>query len=516
MHGIYQTGGGRMSHSATEESRRTLRALLTTSPAARVRAARAAFDDHRWEVAYRRRLVLTDTLAVVVGVVVAYCLRWEQFTVEPVRADVHVPYLVLSLLVGLAWLVSLVVSRSRDPRVMGSGPTEYHRVFDASWRLFAVLAVLAFLLRFPEARGYLAFAFPIGLGGLFLGRYGWRQWLHRQRANGLARSAVLAIGHRDQAERLIRDLNGRDESGYRVVGVCVPSGVVANGEEIRGVPVLGELRQAGEVATRVGADIVAVSGSDAITAEVVRRLGWELEPYGVDLMLTAELADVAGPRITITPAESVSLLHVDAPRFTGPRFAVKTAADWAGAALLTFLLLPVLVLVSLAVLVTSRGGIFYKQERVGRNGRTFPMFKFRSMRVGADREVATLVEQNDGAGPLFKMREDPRVTPVGRVLRRYSLDELPQLLNVLRGDMSLVGPRPPLPREVAKYEQKVRRRLLVKPGLTGLWQVGGRSDLSWEESVRLDVYYVENWTLFGDFLILARTARAVFSGHGAY
>ncbi|MFB8230108.1 sugar transferase [Cellulosimicrobium sp. NPDC055967] len=504
-----------MSHSVTEDARRSLRTLLATTPAARIRAARAAFAAQGWEVAYRRRLLLTDTAVIVVAVLVAYFLRWDQFINEPVR-ETRVPYVVLSLLVGVAWSVSLVASRTRDPRVMGSGPTEYHRVFDASWRLFAVLAVLAFLLRFPEARGYLAFAFPLGLGGLLLGRYAWRQWLHAQRAHGRMRSAVLAIGHRDQAERLIRDLNGRDESGYRVVGVCVPSGGFGAGEEIRGVPVLGELRHAGEVATRVGADVVAVSGSDAITAEVVRRLGWELEPYGVDLMLTAELADVAGPRITITPAESVSLLHVDAPRFTGPKFAVKSVIDWTGAALITLAALPVLVLVALAVRTTSRGPVLFRQERVGRNGRTFPMFKFRSMRVGADREVQHLEEQNDGAGPLFKMRDDPRVTRVGRVLRRYSLDELPQLFNVLRGDMSLVGPRPPLPREVQKYEKKVRRRLLVKPGLTGLWQVGGRSDLSWEESVRLDVYYVENWTMFGDFLILARTARAVFSGSGAY
>ncbi|MCB7136940.1 sugar transferase [Cellulosimicrobium marinum] len=505
-----------MSQSVSVAGRRTLRTLLTTSPAARVRAARAAFHDHSWQVSYRRRLAVTDTAVIVVAVLVAYFVRWDKFIEEPVRADVRVPYVVLSLLVGLAWSLSLVASRTRDPRVMGSGPTEYQRVFDATWRLFAVLAVLAFLLRFPEARGYLAFAFPLGLGGLLAGRYAWRQWLHRQRGRGLARTAVLAIGHRDQAERLIRDLNGRSESGYRVVGVCVPAGAVGADEEIRGVPVLGELRHAGEVATRIGADTVAVSGSDAITAEVVRRLGWELEPYGVDLMLTAELADVAGPRITITPAESVALLHVDAPRFTGPRFAVKSATDWIGAAALVLLLLPVLLVVALAVRCTSRGPVLYRQERVGRNGRTFPMFKFRSMREGADREVLSLADVDDGSGPLFKVREDPRVTRVGRVLRRYSLDELPQLFNVLRGDMSLVGPRPPLQREVEQYETSVRRRLLVKPGLTGLWQVGGRSDLSWEESVRLDVYYVENWTLFGDFLILARTARAVYSGHGAY
>ncbi len=223
MQGVEPTGGGRMSHSVTDDTRRGLRTLLTASPAARIRAARAAFAAQGWEVAYRRRLLVTDTVVIVVAVLVAYFLRWDAVIDEPV-SRARVPYVVLSVLVGVAWSVSLVASRTRDPRVMGSGPTEYHRVFDASWRLFAVLAVLAFLLRFPETRGYLAFAFPLGLAGLLAGRYAWRQWLHRQRAHGGMRSAVLAIGHRDQAERLIRDLNSRDESGYRVVGVCVPSG----------------------------------------------------------------------------------------------------------------------------------------------------------------------------------------------------------------------------------------------------------------------------------------------------
>ncbi|MBD5786621.1 sugar transferase [Cellulosimicrobium terreum] len=499
-----------------QDTRLRLRALWTTSRASRLRTARAAFAAPRWDVSYRRRLLATDSAAVVLAVTVAYFLRWEPALTESGRVNYGLPYSALSVLIGGAWLISLVLGRTRDPRVMGRGPTEYHRVFDASWRLFALFAVLAFLLQFPEARGYLAFAFPLGLAGLLASRYAWRQWLHRERAQGRARSAVLAIGHREQAERLIRDLNDSAESGYRVVGVCVPTGGVTDGEAIRGVPVLGELRHAGDVATRVGADVVAVSGSDTITADVVRRLGWELEPSGVDLMLTAELTDVAGPRITITPAETVALLHVDAPRFTGPRFVVKSVTDWVGAALLTLVLLPVLLAVALAVRLTSRGPVFYRQERVGRNGRTFRMFKFRSMRVHADDDVVALADANEGSGLLFKMRDDPRVTRVGRVLRRYSLDELPQLFNVLRADMSLVGPRPPLPSEVSRYESDVRRRLLVKPGLTGLWQVGGRSDLSWEESVRLDVYYVENWTVFGDFLILARTARAVVKGTGAY
>jgi exopolysaccharide biosynthesis polyprenyl glycosylphosphotransferase len=505
-----------VAEQVSQDTHRGFRQMIAVSRAARFRSVRETFAQEGWYVGYRRRLIVTDTAAVVLAVAVAYFLRWERFEQHAVRSTPSGMYVLLSVLIGLAWCLSLAVAKSRDTRVMGSGLTEFQRVFDASWRLFAILAIMAFLTRYQEARGYLVFAFPIGVFGLLSGRYFWRRWLHRMRARGAGKSAVLVIGHRDQAERLIRNLNGKPSSAYRVIGVCIPTGQVVDGETILNIPVLGDLRQAGAIAAQVGADTVAVSGSDAITADVVRRLGWELEPQGVDLMLTAELADVAGPRITITPAESVSLLHVDAPRFTGPRFVVKSATDWVGAMLLTLVLSPVFIAAAIGVKLTSRGPVFYRQTRVGRNGKSFPMYKFRSMRVGADAEVAALAAQSDGAGPLFKMRDDPRVTRVGRVLRRYSIDELPQLFNVLRGDMSLVGPRPPLPSEVSAYEQKVRRRLLVKPGLTGLWQVGGRSDLSWEESVRLDVYYVENWTVFGDFLILARTARAVFSGAGAY
>jgi exopolysaccharide biosynthesis polyprenyl glycosylphosphotransferase len=330
---------------------------------------------------------------------------------------------------------------------------------------------------------------------------------------------------------VIRLLNDAPEQGLVVVGVCLPAGETSGddirpdrtrtrdtvpGDEVGGVPVLGDLSRVGEAAALVRASAVAVSTSGRITTEVVRRLGWQLERVGVDLMLTTELADVEATRVTVTPASGISLLHVASPQFDGHTFRVKLAVDWVLAALLTLLALPVLVGVGLAVVLTSTGGLFYLSERVGRDGKIFRMVKFRTMRVGADREVPALAERNDAAGPLFKMRTDPRITRVGRILRRYSLDELPQLFNVLCGHMSLVGPRPALPHEAAAYEERMRRRLLVKPGMTGMWQVSGRSDLPWDEAVRLDVYYAENWTPVLDLLILARTVRAVVSGRGAY
>ncbi|GAB2467845.1 sugar transferase [Xylanimonas ulmi] len=488
------------------------------SPRAALRArglqmTRAAFGLSPWYRAYRRRLAMTDVLVIVASVALA---AWVHAGEAHVSAGPATRVATAAVL-GLLWYVALAADRTYDPRTFGSGPLEFHRVFDASWKLFSLVAVVAFLIKMEGARTYLVVALPVGLVGLLATRYAWRGWLHRHRTERHMTTAVLAIGLRDQAERLIREMNGRPSSGYRVVGVCVPSGTVRAGEEIDGVPVLGDLKTAGAIAAQVGADCVAVSGSDAVTADVVRRLGWELEPVGVDLMLTAELADVAGPRITVTPAAGVSLLHVDAPRFAGPKFLLKAVMDWAGAAMLTVLVLPVLVVTAVAVKATSKGPVFFRQDRVGRGGRTFRMLKFRTMVVGAERMVAQVAaDGDDGAGVLFKRRDDPRVTPVGRVLRRYSIDELPQLFNVLSGNMSLVGPRPPLPSEVSKYEARMRRRLLVKPGLTGLWQVGGRSDLPWEECVRLDVYYAENWTPFGDLMILARTAKAVFGGAGAY
>ena len=478
-----------------------------------LRAARDVFRRAPWSTGYRRRLMLTDAAVIVAAIALTDVVRGEAATLPAEAWRVA-----LSLGLAVLWMAALLGSRSYDPRVFGSGPMEYHRVFDASWRLFSVVTVVAFLVAADAARTYLLVTLPVGLAGLLTFRYAWRQWLHRHRAERGMTTAVLAVGLREQAERLIQELNEtRPDFGYRVVGVCIPTGTVRAGEEVAGVPVLGDLRTAGTVAQQIGADCVAVSSSDAITADVVRKLGWQLEPVGVDLMLTAELAGVAGPRITITPASGVALLHVDAPRFEGPKFLLKAAVDWVGAAVLTLVLAPVLAAIALAVKVTSPGPALFRQERVGLGGRRFNMLKFRTMDVDAEARAAALKQQaNDGAGPLFKQRHDPRITRIGRVLRRYSLDELPQLFNVLGGSMSLVGPRPPLPAEASAYEARMRRRFLVKPGLTGLWQVGGRSDLEWEECVRLDVYYAENWTLFGDLMILARTARAVLTGAGAY
>ncbi len=282
------------------------------------------------------------------------------------------------------------------------------------------------------------------------------------------------------------------------------------------IPVLGTFSDVADVAARMHADSGILTSSDQLPPATVRRIAWSLESSTVELAVAPALTEIAGPRIHIRQLAGLPLLHVAVPQYEGSKQAAKAVFDVTTAVVLSILLSPVLLVLALIVRFSSRGPVIFKQERVGLNGRTFRMLKFRTMVDGAEDRLDELMPLNEGSGPLFKVRDDPRVTRVGRILRRYSLDELPQLWNVIRGDMSIVGPRPPLPSEVERYEPEVRRRLLVKPGVTGPWQISGRSDLSWAEGVRLDLFYVENWSLMGDLLMIWRTLRVVLRRHGAY
>lgn len=501
------TPGGRMTQ--VQEGRRT---------GLPVAAGRRGAAPPPWVAAYAARVAASDVVAVSVAMAVAYLVRFDPARGTTVSGNFSPSYLSLSAGLAIAWLAALGLVHSRHRRVVGTGAEEYHLVFAATWRLFALVAIVAYLLKMQIGRGYLAVAAPLGLALLIAGRYFWRLWLHRRRDHGEFRSGVLVIGHRAKAARLIDEVNHAPHAGYTVVGVCVPSGEVAPDEEILGVPVLGSIEEAAEAARLVGASAVAVSGADAVTSEAVRQLGWDLEGTGTDLALTLALLDVAGPRVHLSPVSDLPLMYVDEARFSGSRYVLKSVFDWVTALLITLVLAPLLLVVAVLVATTSAGPVLYAQQRVGKDGRPFRMYKFRSMRRGADAMLDDVLaaEGADGVGIYYKPKHDPRVTRIGRVLRRYSLDELPQLFNVLNGTMSLVGPRPQVDAEVAQYDRRASRRLLVKPGLTGLWQVSGRNDLPPDEAIRLDVRYVENWTMFGDLLIMARTVKAIFAAGGAY
>jgi len=474
--------------------------------------------DVPWVARYLRRLRVCDA-AVLAYAILGTHLVWFGAR-SPDVASTHrfgVSYLLVSVGLWVVWMVSLSLNDTREPRVLGDGGEEYQRVVLASFRVFGVVAIVAFLAQEQLGRGYLAVAFPVGTVGLVISRWMWRKYLHLQRRDGRWGQRVLLVGDQDDVCALAAELRRRPESGLRIVGACVPQLAGAGPLPDGALPVLGDVTQVQAVAEASGARAVAVTASRGVPPAVLRRIGWSLEGTGIDLLVAPALTNVAGPRIHVRPMAGLPLLHVEEPRLPRGGQLLKTTFDVGGSLALIALLSPVLLAVALAVRVSGPGGVFYRQARIGRGGTTFRVWKFRSMRADADRELqALLAAQGRADQPLFKVEDDPRITPVGHFIRKYSLDELPQLFNVLAGDMSLVGPRPQRAEEVALYDDVAERRLLAKPGMTGLWQVSGRSDLPWEEAVRLDLYYVENWSFTVDLVLLWRTVFTVARASGAY
>jgi len=464
----------------------------------------------------RRALVVGDLVAIAVAIAAAWALRLGFDGANALDPALRWWYVLLTVVLAVAWPAALAMARSRDRRVMGQGTGEARRVFAATWRLFAIFAVAGYLLRVEVGRTFLAIAAPLGLALLLAWRGIARRYLRKARAAGQGLRDVVVVGPREKVARIKEMIGDGTVSGYRLVGVCVPNGPVEPDEHVEGVPVLGDIDDVRLVAETRGARMVLVTGSDAVCSQTVRRIGWDLEGTGIDLALSVALVDVAGPRVTVQPVGGLPWVFVDEPRFTGWRYVAKNVVDFVGTSLIALALSPVLLAVAGIIKVTSPGPVLYRQERIGKDGKPFPMLKFRSMVVDADKRLAeVLAAEGREVGMFYKPVNDPRVTPIGRFIRRYSIDELPQLFNVLRGEMSLVGPRPQIQAEVDLYDRAAFRRLRVKPGLTGLWQVSGRSDLTPEESIRLDVRYVENWSGLTDLAILARTAKAVVAGEGA-
>jgi len=425
------------------------------------------------------------------------------------------PFWLAILLLSTLWVAAMLVSRSYEERFLWVGPEEFRRVFFAAALLVATVGTVSWALKLEVARGFVVIALPLAAVLTLAHRCVQRQWVHRARIRGCLQQTALLVGHRGAVAALQRQIEREAYHGYRVIGCCVPH-AVDEGERFAGPPVLGDLGEVVDVVRRYEVDTVAVLPSPELDGAALRRLGWDLEKTHAELLLAPAVTEVVGPRVRIRPVCGLPLLHMERPELRGVRRLTKDVFDRCAAAGGILLVAPILVVAAVAVKASSPGPVFFRQTRVGRDGRTFTMLKFRSMVVDADLMTETLAMENDGNGVLFKRRVDPRTTRVGRFLRRYSFDELPQLVNVLRGDMSLVGPRPPLPSEVDRYGFDMHRRFLVKPGLTGLWQVSGRSDLSWDDSVRVDVRYVENWSLTFDFMILCKTVSAVIRGSGAY
>ncbi len=477
-------------------------------------------DDGDWRGAYSR-LLWTSDLAVLAVVVFGAQIAWfglgnaEVAIREDSRLTVFSYWLFSALLIGV-WMWSLSLIDSRSDRAIGTGSVEYIRVISVSIRLFGILAILAFLLRVDVARGYLLISLPLGVGMLLLERWLWRQWLITRRARGEFSARVVLVGSAQSVAQIGEAVRRDPSAGYHVVGACIPGAIEGGMVEGTTIPVLGGVSRLASAMAAVAADTVAVTSTDELPPSSVKRISWALEAGRQHLVLAPSIVDIVGPRIQTRPVAGLPLIHVETPRYSeGQRFAKRTT-ELAVAGIGLILLSPVIIAIAIAIRASTGGPAIFAQTRVGLDGREFRLYKFRTMVENAEELLTTLeLKQTAGNEVLFKMHDDPRVTPIGRVLRRYSLDEIPQLFNVINGTMSLVGPRPPLPREVEQYADHVHRRFMVKPGITGLWQVSGRSSLSWEESVRLDLSYVENWTLVGDFVILLKTLRAALAPGGS-
>ncbi|AXE39869.1 sugar transferase [Acidipropionibacterium virtanenii] len=458
-------------------------------------------------------VLLTDLTTVTVSTVCALLIRArtdipvfeEDAVTEPILAPI-------ALVMVPAWLIIIALFGGYQHKHLGVGTIEYRRVLNASLLAAGLLGISAYLLQYPMSRAFYFLMFSIGIPLVLAGRYLMRRHLQQARVRGRFRRRVLVAGDYGHISDLVAILHRERWLGYDVVGLLTddPS---PKPEELT-VPTVDSPEHVVTAARLTGADGVIFAEGAYSRGRDFNRLARQLESESAELIVVPTLTDVAAARMTIRPVGGIPLVHIDKPQAERATTWLKRSFDIVGSLLLIIVTSPIVAIAALAIKREDGGPILFKQRRVGMKGEIFECLKLRSMVTNAEEIKAKLLSDNGGV--LFKMSRDPRVTRVGEIIRKFSIDEMPQFVNVLRGDMSLVGPRPALENEVAQYKSHVRRRLDVRPGITGLWQVSGRSDLSWDDAVRLDLYYVDNWSMLQDLSILKRTVKAVFSSSGAY
>ena len=418
-------------------------------------------------------------------------------------------------IIVVGWLAILVLMGSYRQAIFGAGIDEYKRVVSSSFATAAAVGIGCYLARIPLSRGYFLLLFLIGIPLIVVGRYLVRRLIHQARRNGALQQRVVIAGSESHVDEVATVLHRETWLGYHVVGAVIPDPGRRTKTEA-GTPIIERSARLADVARSPEVDIVCLAGGAFDSSRGLRDLVWGLEYEDVQIVVAPSVTDMSSERLRMRPVGGLPLIHLEKPRSSHAARLGKRAFDIAGSIILLALMAPILMVAAAAIALHDRGPILFRQVRVGRGGEVFGCWKLRTMVIDAEAMLAALHAQRGYEEGLFKLREDPRVTPPGHWLRRFSIDEVPQLVNVLRGDMSLVGPRPPLPHEVAKYEPHMHRRLRVRPGMTGLWQISGRSDLSWSEAIRLDLHYVDNWSMLQDLTILARTLSTVLRRQGAY
>ena len=474
-------------------------------------AAAPPAHELNWYRKYRMLIGVTDAVVLSAAVAATFTLLFgiESRTGGPVP----IPYVLLAPILVATWWSILAFGSSHDRGVVGAGLEEYRRVITGSLYAFGTLAVASFWLHADVSRAIFVTTLPVGILCLLMGRWLARRVLIRLRARGRAMTRALVVGKAAAVADVVRDTRRNLHAGYVIGDCCVvdnPASPELAELGVARMPVKG-LRQAA-TSGRFGAVIVA----DGLSREESRDLAWSLENRPIELLFVPHVMDVAGPRIGVRSVEGLALVHLGLPRFSGAKLAVKRGFDIVFSLVALALLTPLLLAIALLIKWDDRGPVLFRQERVGRYGEPFTIHKFRTMCVDAEAKIDDLIAASGGGALLFKLEDDPRITRIGKILRKYSLDELPQFWSVLRGGMSVVGPRPQVAREVAEYTDVHHRRLLIKPGITGLWQVNGRSALSMEESIRLDLRYVENWSLVTDVTVIIKTIRVVLRPSGAF
>lgn len=475
----------------------------------------------RWSGArsrYLRALPLTALaidIALMVSIGFVAIVGRRELDIFTSSASVESSVSVAGPLIIAGWIATIALTGGYKRDLFGAGTDEYRRVFNASVIAAGLSGVGCYLAKYDLSRGFFLLAFGVGIPALLLGRMLLRRAVQQARKHGSLRQRVLIAGSRSHVDEIAAVLGRETWLGYQVIGALTPEYDVTE-ETSSGVPVIGNTTDVSDLVRVTNADVIFFAGGSVGASSQLRRTLWELERHHVQVVVAPSVTDISSERIAIRPVGGLPLIHVDPPTWSDASRWGKRVFDLLGSSLLIVAFAPLLAFAALQIKLHDRGPVFFRQTRIGKDREEFGCFKFRTMVVNAESMVAALREQQGQSALLFKMKEDPRITRPGKWLRRLSIDELPQLFNVWLGDMSLVGPRPQVAAEVALYDDSMTRRLHVRPGMTGLWQVSGRNDLSPSEAIRLDLYYVDNWSMLQDLSILFRTVGAVVGSRGAY
>ncbi|MGO2823970.1 sugar transferase [Brachybacterium alimentarium] len=459
-------------------------------------------------------MVVLDVFAIILAMGGAYLVRQAALGAA---GDLSEHIFDSAAVIALGWLLAITLFNGYDPRLVPSGTELFRNLLHATLAAAGIIGTVVYLADIELSRAFFLAFFLLGPPLLLLDRVLIRRTLNSARTRGRFRQGVIAVGSLAHVDGIARTIHRERWLGYDIVGAVTPTGSASTSE--LGIPVLGPEQDLLRIAEDLRPGILLFTAGATASAEEFRRTAWKLEHEDVSVIVVPALTEISADRLRMRPVAGLPLVHMDLPRARAALKWTKRLFDIVASAVLLAVLSPVLAMIAVRIRLHDGGPVVFRQDRVGREGHHFEFLKFRTMVTDAEAVLVEMTEravQDRGNAVMFKMREDPRITRPGRFLRRYSLDELPQLWNVLRGDMSLVGPRPALPREASAYDEDARRRLSVRPGITGLWQVSGRSDLSWEDTVRLDLYYVDNWSFIQDLQILLRTVRAVLASSGAY